>query len=54
MKLTGKQIAKSSLTSDNLSEFSLTNKNNLGYFLENNYIYIINNTVLTVISSKAI
>lgn len=54
MKLTGKQISKSSLTSDSLAEYSITNKNTLGYFLENNHIYIINNTALSVINVKAI
>jgi hypothetical protein len=54
LKLNGHQIPKISITSNQYANYSLASKNKLGYFLENNYVYIINNTVLSTISAKAI
>lgn len=50
MTLSGDVIGKSSILKNKLSKYSITNKNNKpGWFILNDYLYIMNNTDLEVV-----
>ena len=54
MSLAGVKLSQVSITSNNLDQYSLTAQNKSGYFIDENYLYILNNIKLRAVLIKGI